>query len=435
MLNYDDNHNKDKRHFSRLLLVTVAPLSLFLILLLLPSDNAIIPEVNIMPTNAAASTLDIAYAISPSAAVLSSTSNENCISYDSSARVITIRCKSASVTDLDNQINDDSILTKQSSNGIWLLDAGILVDKGAVLNIDSSDVKWLRIAADGTSVNAIDVLGGLRIDSVKLTSWNPNKNDYASSNGTRDLHDNKVVNGDPRPYIRVDDEATGTTNITNSEIAYLGYESGVGGGKTGLRYDGGSGSILIGNNIHNLYFGFYSSGVGGMIIENNQIHHNSHYGFDPHTGTHDMIFRNNTVHDNGGIGFICSLDCHHIVIEKNKIYDNAKRGIMFSRNMSDSIARNNIIDKEEHAITISESHNNEIYNNRISNSEGGIDIDKESSNNAIHNNTIIVADKAHSQVQASSSSDAISVEEGAEKNNKIYSNTIINDDSGKNVNQ
>jgi hypothetical protein len=40
----------------------------------------------------------------------------------------------------------------------------------------------------------------------------------------RDLHDNKVVNGDPRPYIRVVDEATGTTNITNSEIAYLGYE-------------------------------------------------------------------------------------------------------------------------------------------------------------------------------------------------------------------
>ena len=80
-----------------------------------------------------------------------------------------------------------------------------------------------------------------------------------------------------------------------------------------------------------------------------------------------MIVRNNTVHDNGGIGIICSLDCHHIVIEKNKIFNNAKRGIMFSRNMSDSIARNNVIDKEENAITISESHNNKIYNNMISN--------------------------------------------------------------------
>jgi hypothetical protein len=407
---HNDNYynNKEKRYFSRLLLVTVAP-SLFLLLLLLPSD-AIVPETNNVPTNAAASTSNSAYAISPSA-VLPSTSNENCISYDSSTRIITIRCKFASVTDIDNRVNDDSILAKQGSNGFWLLNAGILVDKGAMLNINSKDVKWLRIAADGTIAHAIDVLGGLRIDSVKLTSWNPSTNSYASSNGTRDLHDNKVVKGDPRPYIRVEDEATGTTNITNSEIAYLGYESGEGGGKTGLRYDGGSGSILRGNNIHNLYFGFYSNDVGGMVIENNQIHHISHYGFDPHTGTHDMIFRNNTVHDNGGIGFICSLDCHHIIIEKNKFYNNAKRGIMFSRNMSDSIARNNFIDKEEHAITISESHNNAIYNNRISNSQGGIDIDKESTNNAIHNNTIIVAENTHSQQpSSSSSSDAIAVQ-------------------------
>ena len=232
-----------------------------------------------------------------------------------------------------------------------------------------------------------------------------------------------MVKGDPRPYIRVEEEATGTTDITNSEIAYLGYESGVGGGKSGLRYDGGSGSILRGNNIHHLYFGFYSSEVGGMVIENNHIHHNGHYGFDPHTGTHDMILRNNTVHDNGGIGVICSLDCHHITIENNKIYNNAKRGIMFSRNMSDSIARNNVISNEENAITISESHNNEIYNNTISNSEGGIDIDKESLDNAIHNNTVIVA---HTTQSASWSSDAIAVESVAEKNNAIYSNTIMN---------
>jgi parallel beta-helix repeat protein len=101
--------------------------------------------------------------------------------------------------------------------------------------------------------------------------------------------------------------------------------------------------------------------------------------------------------------------------------------------MSDSIARNNLIDKEEHAITISESHNNEIYNNRLSNSEGGVDIDKESSNNAIHNNIIIIADTTHSQTQAPS--DAIAVEKGAEKNNKIYSNTIIDDNSDKDINQ
>ena len=360
------------------------------------------------------------------AAAAESADNSNtrngCISYDSAEKTITIKCGNNNrLTDVYNTLKNSNILERQS-DGIWSLNAGITVEKEATLVIDPQDTKWLKIIADGTAAYPIDVFGGLRIDSVKLTSWNPSTNSYALSNGTRDLHDNKVVKGDPRPYIRVEDEATGTTNITNSEIAYLGYESGEGGGKTGLRFDGGSGSILRGNNIHNLYFGFYSSGVGEMVIENNQIHHNSHYGFDPHTGTHDMIFRNNTVHDNGGIGFICSLDCHHIVIEKNKIYNNAKRGIMFSRNMSDSIAKNNFIDKEEHAITISESYNNEIYSNRILNSQGGIDIDKESSNNVIYNNTVILAENSHSQ--QASSSDAIAVEKGAEMNNKIYSNTI-----------
>ena len=38
--------------------------------------------------------------------------------------------------------------------------------------------------------------------------------------------------------ILVNDDTTGTTDITNSELAYLRYESGCEGGRTGLRYEG-----------------------------------------------------------------------------------------------------------------------------------------------------------------------------------------------------
>jgi hypothetical protein len=196
-----------------------------------------------------------------------SNTQDGCLSYDSAERIITIKCGSNNhLTDVYNSLKNRNVIERQS-DGIWSLNVGITVEKGATLVIDPQDIKWLKIIADGTAAYPIDVLGGLRIDSVKLTSWNPSANNYATSNGTRDLDDNKVVKGDPRPYIRVEDEATGKANITNSEISYLEYESGGGGGKTGLRYDGGSGSILRGNNIHNLYFGFYSNGVGGMIIE------------------------------------------------------------------------------------------------------------------------------------------------------------------------
>lgn len=217
--------------------------------------------------------------------------------------------------------------------------------------------------------------------------------------------------GTPRPYIVVNDDATGTTNITKSELSYLGYESGYGGGRTGLRYQGGDGSLVKGNNIHDLYFGFYSKGVGGIKIEDNHVHDNIHYGLDPHTGTHDMIIRNNTVHDNGSIGIICSLDCYNITIENNVVYNNTKMGIMFSRNMTNSVARNNSVSNEDRGIVISESSENEIYNNRVSDSGSGIDLDEDSFNNNIHNNIIMnIADPE----------DALGIEGDAGEQNPVF---------------
>jgi mannuronan 5-epimerase len=345
-------------------------------------------------------------------------STASCITFDSEENVITISCRFANLTDIYNHLKDLNVLYKDeggNADGIWLLDAGITVTENAILYINSSDTSWLKIIADGNIAHPISISGSLVIDSVKMTSWNPTTNNYTlSQDSHRDGEDTTI--GTPRPYIVVEPEATGTTNITNSEIAYLGYESGYGGGRTGLRYEGADGSIIRGSNIHNLYFAFYSKGVGEMIIENNHIHDNIHYGLDPHTGTHDMIIRNNTVHDNGSIGIICSLDCYNIVIENNNVYSNTKMGIMFSKNMYDSIARNNTVSNEDRGIVISESHNNEIYNNTVSFSGSGIDLDEESFENIIHDNTII---------DIPDPSVALDIEEGAEEQNTLYSNVLI----------
>ena len=357
---------------------------------------------------------------------LSSSPNESCISYDPSDRIIMIRCRSASLTDVYNQLNDDSILDKQA-DGVWLLNAGIVVDNDAALIIDSKDTSWLKIVADGKTENSIQVSGSLRIDSVKITSWDPAKNYYAIDHGTRELYLNKSGTGMPRPYILVKVAATGTTDITNSELAYLGYKC-IGGKCSGIRYFGGDGSTIRGNNIHHNGFGFYSNGVANILYEDNEVHHNTMYGIDPHTGTHDMIIRNNTVHDNGSIGIICSLDCYHITIENNVVYNNTKAGIMFSRNMFDSIARNNVISNQEQAIFISQSHDNEIYNNTISNSVPGILFGNDSFGNVVHDNTVIV----NPQSSPSSSFDDVAVENGAERDNAIYSNTIINNNNNNN---
>ena len=394
-----------------------------------------------------------------------SSENSSCISFDSSERVISITCETSTLTDIYNQINDTSIINKETSDGVWLLNAGIVIEHDAKLIIDEGDTKWLKMLAGETSsgdssdsgsshddtnddseagdssVHAIRVHGSLDIDSVKITSWDPALNGYIMFKS--DIlpgreYEHTGIDAIPRPYIRVEDDTTGTTNITNSEIAYLGYECG--GGCSGISYYGESGvnddndddgniiangtgalhqgtSILKGNHIHHNRFGFYSVGIGNMVIEDNHVHHNFMYGFDPHTGTHDMIIRNNTVHDHGAMGIICSLDCYNVLIENNTVSNSAGSGIMFSRNMTNSIARNNYVHNEEQCIFVSQSHDNKVYNNTADDCGNGIYLKHDSSNNLIFNNTI-------QNVNGS----AILLNDGA-SDNSVYSNTIVNPSS------
>src|SRR2546428_2326789 len=278
-----------------------------------------------------------------------------CITYNPSTRTITVSCSSsASLTDIDNKLHDSSILAKQSPNGEWFLNANLVIAKGATFHIDSTDTKWLKISSKVTRTGVakiapaytIDVHGSLKIDSVKITSWDPTTNYYAITNGSR-TGSGVFIFGAPRPSIIVENNATGTTDITNSEIAYLGYEQGKHKGGSGLSYYyGGDGSVIRNSVIREVYFGLYTFGVGHMVVENNIIRNSGHYGLDPHTGTHDMVIRNNTVYDNNGSGIICSLNCYNILIENNRVHDNVGHGIMFSRNMYNSIVRNNLVYNE-----------------------------------------------------------------------------------------
>jgi mannuronan 5-epimerase len=312
-------------------------------------------------------------------------------------------------------------LHKETENGVWLLNAGMVIEEGATLYINSTDTSWLRIVADGETSHPILVSGSLKIDSARVTSWNPNTNNYGLTDDS-DRNGEDTTIGTPRPYITIEAGATGTMDITNSEIAYLGYEAGYGAGRTGLRYEGGDGSVIKGNNIHDLWFALYTKGTGGLVVEDNHVHNNGHYGLDPHTGTHDMLIRNNTVHDNGSTGIICSLDCYNIIIENNKVYNNTKWGIMFSRNMSDSVARNNIVSNELRGIIVSESHNNEVYNNTVSSSGSGIEVNEDSYDNTIYDNLMI---------DIPNQDDALFIENGAASQNTLYSNILLDSNGNK----
>jgi parallel beta-helix repeat protein len=335
------------------------------------------------------------------------------------------------LTDIYNQLKNPDVLNKDpQQQGVWLLNANITIDKGSTLTIDPTDTTWLKILADGkTLAYGIHVVGSLKIDSVRLTSWNPQTNYYAISTGSREssgpataacgstcpieIKDKLTHHGAPRGYIRIEYRSTGTTNITNSYIGYIGYEAGWGKMTPGLQYNAGHGSVIRNNEFDHLYFGFYSVNVGYMTIENNIIHDSGHYGIDPHTGTHDMLIRNNTVYNNNGTAIICSLNCYNITFENNNVYNNHGAGITFSRNTTNSVARNNYVHNQLFPIEISSSYNNAVYNNTISNTNTtGIYVIGDASGNKIYNNTIMNAESG------------LDIRKTA-TNNMIYGNKII----------
>jgi hypothetical protein len=112
----------------------------------------------------------------------STTTDSNCVTFDSDARVITITCSATDLTHINDQLKDPDVLTRDNSiDKGWILNAGITIAQNAILYINSSDTSWLKILADEETAYPIHVSGGLKIDSVKITSWNPNTNNYTSS--------------------------------------------------------------------------------------------------------------------------------------------------------------------------------------------------------------------------------------------------------------
>jgi mannuronan 5-epimerase len=238
--------------------------------------------------------------------------------------------KNASVLSMENSTG---INASTSKGKVWILNAGITIEKSELV-IDSTDTSWLKIVPTptiqkngqtGLSANendddtnddnqVVDAISYPILHTKENDSNNSNtneqkqiivnKNNGDSPNGIHvfgfpknrfrknnimESAKKEVITFDlgkrpgeelttssydtvvPRPFIRVSNEARGTTNITNSEIAYLGYSCSR---CSGISYYGGMGSIVNGNNIHHLLKGFYSKGMGAMVVENNTFHDN-----------------------------------------------------------------------------------------------------------------------------------------------------------------
>lgn len=133
----------------------------------------------------------------------------SCVTFDSEERVITITCRNINLTEINTVLKDPDVLRRDEAveNG-WILNAGIIVAADSLLYINSTDTSWLKIIPDEeTSIaNGLQVHGNLKIDSVKISSWDPEIDDYVMfevlhkprEEGTKTDYDTVA-----RPYIRI----------------------------------------------------------------------------------------------------------------------------------------------------------------------------------------------------------------------------------------
>jgi mannuronan 5-epimerase len=310
----------------------------------------------------------------------------DCVDYDNKSRSVIVSCN-LSLSDINNAIDNDKVLRNEpNEKGVWFLNSSLIVRKGSILTISSEDgVKWLKISSGGNlssqspgdttyhGPHRIRIFGSLNMDGTKITSWDPVTKNYTTQN-----LDGSIL----RPYIVVEPRAD-LSLLTNSEIAFLGYNSA---GKQGLSLYGGDGTILEGNRIHDLWFGFFSDNVGNIMIENNTLFHNSKYGLSSRAGS-DIAIENNRVFDNT-VGLMCSQGCHKLLVQKNEFQDNNEAGLVFSRNVSDSVARYNNVSDSDIGIAASESYANDISGNSLSDNRFGLHLKGGSTLNIINNNTI-----------------------------------------------
>ena len=198
--------------------------------------------------------------------------------------------------------------------------------------------------------------------------------------------------------------------------------------------------MLSGNDIHDMWYGFYSAERANISITDNHIHDNERYGIDPHTGTNHMTIRNNTVNDiRNGIGIICSDHCSDILIEDNLVYNTTRAGIMLDATAS-SIIRNNVeYDSRGAGIAVhGNSAMNKVYNNTVNNNRYGIKISLNSTANEVFGNRIsnssdfglcITENSTRNDVKLNlingSKNNGICVISGASRNN-VESNIVSN---------
>jgi parallel beta-helix repeat protein len=330
--------------------------------------------------------------------------------------------------DIQQGLGTFAALLEAQGNGVWLLNANLLIDRGVTLNLtNAAGVRELRLrsqtngiatavsasqpatwaaAGDGEYNYASFVYlrtddGTITIDGVKLYSWDPALQTF----------DTDIANG--RSYVLA--KYTAQLNINQAELSYLGSGDGESYGVSWRdTNDPAHPSILrtrvtgqVTNSFfHHNYYGIYTFQASTMVFRNNTFAYNIRYGFDPHDYSHHFLVEGNQAFSNGSHGFIISRGCHHFEFRGNTSHDNTDpdpvklaHGFMLDPGSPDSLdpqapSTQNLLEQNEaygnegYGLRVLGSTSNTIQDNRFQHNLNGITVEAGSTGNILTGNTL-----------------------------------------------
>ncbi len=274
------------------------------------------------------------------------------------------------------------------------LAAPLVVAPGATLVIDGRSLRLLQDA--GALISAA---GDLWVSDAEIIGWNAGDDAPAETDRAGRRF---------RPWI-AGLEANRTV-IRRSRLAHLGYD---GNSTQGLAFTdaereppaGRPEVDLVGNQIEDLWFGFFTWNAEGVRVLRNTVEGSHVYGLDPHDATRDMLIAENFVRDTrDSHGIVMSREIHDTVVTRNRSIDNGGAGFFLDKgSWNVTFAANESFDNGTDGIVVYESRDVRILDNHVAgNGRAGIRVraaaDIAIENNIVHHNAgpgIFVYDWSH----------------------------------------
>jgi mannuronan 5-epimerase len=287
---------------------------------------------------------------------------------------------------------------------VWLLSANLLLTNGGALRLygrrAGGDVDELRLRSDNPPgpagvISLTADHGVLDIRSTRVWSW-----DTAADGPDLEYesYGRAFIRARSRLRSNVLTRLESRLDVTDSEIAYLGYDANE---SYGLVWKVVAPDAYVFNHvrvygnvvrsrIHHNYFGLYAAGARGNEWIGNDVHHNVQYGLAPHTRSDDLLIDANDVHDNGNHGITVRQHCARVRIRNNRVWGNRAGGLTLHRGSDGGfVTGNQVFRNAGSGITIYDSAGVTVRANTVAdNGQSGIQLAMDAARNRVEDNEI-----------------------------------------------